>query len=133
MSNCNSCGGCGGNGCGGNGCGSCSGGCGRNLTLTPQEISILEELMQSPFLPVARKADDMTPIYLEGTEFSREEYSMILAHLDRKGLIDIDYRNPLSGFDYASYAGYPVHGSIALTERGHTVIELMEMQGIGEE
>ena len=79
---------------------------------------------------VARKVDDMTPIYLEGTEFSREEYSMVLAHLDRKGLIDIDYRNPLSGFDYASYAGYPVHGSMALTERGHTVIELMEMQGI---
>ena len=86
--------------------------------------------MQIPFLPVARKADDMTPIYLEGTEFSWEEYSMILSHLDRKGLIDIDYRNPLSGFDYASYTGYPVHGSMALTERGHAVIELMEMQGL---
>lgn len=125
MGNCNSCGGCGGNGCSG-----CSGGCGRNLSLTPQEISILQELMQIPFLPVARKADDMTPIYLEGTEFSREDYSMILAHLDRKGLIDIDYRNPLSGFDYAAYTGFPVHGSMALTERGHTVIELIEMQGI---
>ena len=100
------------------------------MSLTPQEVSILEQLMQIPFLPVARKADDMTPIYLEGTEFSREEYSMILAHLDRKGLIDIDYRNPLSGFDYSAYAGYPVHGSMALTERGHTVIELMEMHGI---
>ena len=111
MSNCSSCG-----GCGGNGCGSCSGGCGRNLSLTPQELSILEELAQIPFLPVARKADDMTPIYLEGTAFSREEY--------------IDYRNPLAGFDYAAYTGFPVHGSIALTERGHTVIELIEMQGI---
>ena len=48
MSNCSSCG-----GCGGNGCGSCSGGCGRNLSLTPQELSILEELAQIPFLPVA--------------------------------------------------------------------------------
>ena len=93
----------------------------------------MEELAQIPFLPVARKADDMAPIYLEGTEFSREEYSMILSHLDRKGLIDIDYRNPLSGFDYAAYAVFPVWGSMALTERGHTVIELMEMQGIGEE
>ena len=90
----------------------------------------MEELAQIPFLPVARKADDMTPIYLEGTAFSREEYSMILAHLDRKGLVDIDYRNSLSGFDYAAYTGFPVHGSIALTERGHTVIELIEMQGI---
>ena len=104
MGNCNSCG-----GCDGNGCSSCSGGCSRNLSLTPQEVSILEELMQIPFLPVARKADDMTPIYLEGTEYGREEYSMILAHLDRKGLIDIDYRSPLSGFDYAAYAGFPVH------------------------
>lgn len=128
MGNCNSCG-----GCGGSGCSSCSGGCGRNLSLTSQEISILEELAQIPFLPVARKADDMAPIYLEGTEFSREEYSMILSHLDRKGLIDIDYRNPLFGFDYAAYAAFPVWGSMALTERGHTVIELMEMQGIGEE
>lgn len=124
MGNCNSCGGC--------GCSSCSGGCGRNLSLTSQEISILEELAQIPFLPVARKADDMAPIYLEGTEFSREEYSMILSHLDRKGLIDIDYRNPLSGFDYAAYAAFPVWGSMALTERGHTVIELMEMQGIAQ-
>ena len=102
MGNCNSC-----NGCGGSGCSGCSGGCGRNLSLTPQEISVLEELAQIPFLPVARKADDMTPIYLEGTDFSREEYSLILAHLDRKGLIDVDYRNPLSGFDYAAYAGFP--------------------------
>ena len=111
------------------GCQGCSG-CAKALMLSEEEITMLRTLGQIPFLPVARRADDMTPIYLEGTEFSREEYSMILAHLDRKGLIDIDYRNPLSGFNYATYAGYPVHGSIALTERGHTVIELMEMQGI---
>ena len=114
--------------CKGN-CASC-GGCAVTLELTESEISILESLGQFSFLPVARKAADMTPIYLEGTEFSREEYSMTLAHLDRKGLIDIDYHNPLSGFDYAAYAGFPVHGSMALTERGHTVIELIEMQGI---
>ena len=111
-------------------CKSCGGCHPGQLELSAGEVTMLQSLGQFGFLPVARKADDMTPIYLEGTEFSREEYSMILAHLDRKGLIDIDYRNPLSGFDYASYAGYPVHGSMALTERGHTVIELMEMQGI---
>ena len=120
MGNCNSCSG---------NCGKC-GGCAGTLTLTKDEIDMLLTFGQIPFLPVARKADDMAPIYLEGTEFSREEYSMILSHLDRKGLIDIDYRNPLSGFDYAAYAAFPVWGSMALTERGHTVIELMEMQGI---
>ena len=88
--------------------------------------------MQIPFLPVARKADDMTPIYLEGTKFSREEYSMILAHLDRKGLIDIDYHMPLVGFDYSAYAAYPLHGSMALTMRGQEVLDTLALQGFSD-
>jgi hypothetical protein len=83
-----------------------------------------------PFLPVARKTDDMTPVYLEtkGTDFS-----LILACLEKKGLIDIDYRTPLSRFDYSVYASYPVHGSMALTARGQQVVEMLELQGITEE
>ena len=52
-------------GCSGN-CSSC-GGCAKQLTLTQEEIDFLKELGQIPFLPVARKADDMTPVYLEDT------------------------------------------------------------------
>lgn len=74
----------------------------------------------------------MTPIYLEDTRYTREEYSLILECLEKKGLIDIDYRQSLSGFDYSAYAGFPCHGSIALTARGQTVVEMLELQGFGE-
>lgn len=110
-------------------CGSC-GGCAATLELTQGELDLLNELAQIPFLPVARRADDMTPVYLEDTEYSREEYSLILQCLEKKGLIDLDYRAPLAGFDMSAYAGFPVHGSMALTARGQTVVEMLEFQGI---
>lgn len=114
--------------CNGN-CGSC-GGCGKTLELSQGELELLNTLAQIPFLPVARKADDMTPVYLEDTAYTREEYSLILQVLEKKGLIDLDYSVPLKGFDMASYAGYPVHGTVALTARGQAVVELLDKQGI---
>lgn len=114
--------------CGGN-CGSC-GGCAKELTLTQQEVTLLRKLGQIPFLPVARKADGMTPVYLEDNDYTREEYSLILQLLEKKGLITIDYDAPLRGMDMAAYAGYPVHGSFALTARGQSVLEMLEIQGI---
>ena len=118
-------------GCGGS-CESC-GGCAKALVLTPGEIALLQKLAQIPFLPVARKADNMTAIYLEDTAQSVETYSQIIACLEKKDLIDADYRAPLSGFDYSAYGAYPVHGSIALTARGQSVVELLELQGVTEE
>lgn len=120
MSNCN--------GCGGN-CQSC-GGCGKQLELSEQELRFLNQLAQIPFLPVARRADDMTPVYLEDDMYSKEEYSLILQCLEKKALISIDYDAPLKGTDMSAYKGYPVHGSIALTERGITVVELLQTQGV---
>ena len=32
----------------------------------------------------------------------------------------------------SAYTGYPVHGSIALTARGQTVLDMLEIQGIEE-
>jgi len=32
----------------------------------------------------------------------------------------------------SAYKDYPVHGSIALTQRGQQVLELLEVQGITE-
>ena len=113
-------------------CGSC-GGCGKTLSLTMEEISLLQRLGQIPFLPVARKADDMTPVYLEDTELSQEQYSLVLQVLEKKGLITIDYDKPLTGADMTAYKTYPVWGSMALTARGQVVLELIETQGIGEE
>ena len=114
--------------CSGN-CAACSG-CAGTLELTEGELHILTELGQFSFLPVARRADDMVPVYLEDRIHSREEYSLILQCLEKKGLIDLDYRAPLKGFDMSAYKGFPVHGTVALTQRGQTVVEMMEIQGI---
>ena len=123
MSTCQSCSG---------SCGSC-GGCAKELVLTQAEMDMLFTLAQIPFLPVARKADDMTPVYLEDSVRAPEEYSLILTCLEKKGLVDFDYRQSLSGFDYSKYAAYSVHGSMALTARGQSVIELLELQGVSSE
>ncbi len=112
-------------------CGSC-GGCGAALTLTAGEIELLQELAIYAFLPVARRADDMTPYYLEGGACSKEEYSAILQHLERKGLIDLDYGAPVGKYDAKLYAGLRVHGSMALTARGQQVVEMLELQGIAK-
>ena len=116
--------------CGGN-CGSC-GGCANQLELTTGEVRMLQTLEQIPFLPVARRADDMTPIYLEEQSYSREEYSLLLQCLEKKALIRIDYDAPLTGADMSAYAGLKVHGSMALTQRGYGVLELLETIGIQE-
>ena len=113
--------------CSGN-CSSCSG-CARELVLTQKEIDFLNILAQYAFLPVARTMGDLTPVYLEDGD--REEMSLLLQCLEKKGLISLDYDKPLAGFDMAAYAAYPIRGSMALTERGQKVLELMEYQGIG--
>lgn len=121
-------------GCNGN-CGSCGGGCSgcaKELLLTEGEINVLQKLGQIPFLPIGRRADDMTPVYLEDGDFSQEEYSLILQVLEKKGLISLDYDQPLKGFDMTAYKGLPVHGSMALTASGQTVLETIELQGIRE-
>ena len=115
--------------CNGN-CGSCSG-CARELVLTRKEIDFLNILGQYAFLPVARTMGDLTPVYLEDGD--REDMSLLLQCLEKKGLISLDYDKPLAGFDETAYAAYPIRGSMALTERGQKVLELMEYQGIGTE
>jgi hypothetical protein len=123
MNNCSDCGGC-------TSCGSC-GGCGRSLALTEPELRLLRLFSQLPFLPAARKASDEVPVFLE--EGDPAENSAALACLEKKGLIDIDYHLPLSGFNYSAYTAYPLHGSMALTARGQEVLDTIDLQGIEEE
>ena len=111
-------------------CGGNCGGCGKSLELTAGEIAMLEELAVYAFLPVARRADDMTPYYVEGEDYSREQYSAILLHLERKGLVDLDYSAPVGRYDEKLYAGLPVHGSVALTQRGQQVVEMLDIGGL---
>lgn len=112
--------------CSGN-CSSCSG-CARELVLTQMEIDFLNTLAQYAFLPVARNMGDLNPVYLE--EGDPEEMSLLLQCLEKKGLISLDFDKPLHGFDESAYAAYPIRGSMALTERGQKVLELMEYQGL---
>ena len=114
--------------CSGN-CGSC-GGCAKELTLNEGELHMLDALSEIPFLPVARKMGDLEPVYLEENRYSPEEYSLILQCLEKKGLISLDYDKPLKNFDDSAYADYPIRGSMALTQRGQLVVEMLERQGL---
>lgn len=100
------------------------------LELTEQEIEMLRSLGQFAFLPIARRADDMVPVYLEDEKYSKEEYSLILQVLEQKNLVSLDYDKPLAGAYGDRYAAYPVKGSVALTARGQTVVEMLEISGI---
>ena len=59
--------------------------------------------------------------------------SLLLQCLEKKGLISLDFAEKIRGFDDSAYAAYPIRGSMALTQRGQQVLEMMEGQGIGEE
>ena len=111
-------------------CSAC-GGCAGSLELTQGELEILGLLAQVAYLPVARRPDDFVPVYLEGETYSREEYSLILQCLEKKGLISLDYDKPLGGSDMGAYGPWKVHGSMGLTARGQQVAELLDIQGIG--
>ena len=111
-------------------CGGGCGGCAKTLELTQGEVDFLQELAMYAFLPVARKADDITPFYPEGTEHPLEVYSAILMHLERKGLVSIDYSAPIGNYPAELYAAWPVHGSAALTQKGQEVVETLSINGI---
>ncbi|MBQ9348069.1 MAG: hypothetical protein IJT94_12155 [Oscillibacter sp.] len=115
-------------------CGGCSGGTGsgcpggNTLFLTEGEIAVLRRFGEIPFWPVCRTADGEEPV-------CREEGmadGAALSALSLKGLIRLDFDQPLSNFDYAPYAAFPHHGSMALTARGQGVLEAQEIQGAEE-
>ncbi len=102
------------------------GGCVPSLELTEPELSLLDLLSQVAFLPVFRRADDMTPILdLEGP-YTQAEYSLILQLLEQKRLVSLDYGKALA----PAPKEYPVGGSVGLTQRGQTVIDQIQTQGI---
>ena len=107
-------------------CGHC-GGCGASYVLNEWELSVLLLLEQYAFLPVARRADDLTPIYCGEGPLSAEEYSIILRCLEKKNLITIDFDMPLKGFE--GYGSYPLRGSAALTLQGQQVLDVLSIQG----
>ena len=115
-------------GCGGC-CGKC-GGCGSTLVLSAEEITMLRLLGQIPFLPVARSGSSMQPIFLEECELTPEKSSLALQNLEKRGLISIDFDQPLKGAYGPAYDAYPFKGSIALTILGQQALDLLEVQGV---
>ena len=78
---------------------------------------------------MARKPSNTEPVCLE----FGEGLTPVIACLEKKGLIDIDYHQPLKSFDYSAYSAYSLQGSMALTLRGQEVLDTLELQGFGEE
>ena len=115
--------------CGGH-CGSC-GGCARELVLTEAELQVLDRLAQIPFLPVGRKTDSPVPIDPDSPEDGALS-GLVLQCLEKKGLIRLDFDQPLAGAHDPVYEAYPVRGSMALTQRGQEVLEWMHIQGISQ-
>lgn len=118
-------------GCKGN-CGGCCGkcgGCGSTLVLAAEEITMLRLLGQIPFLPVARSAASLEPVYLEDGELSPEKSSLALQCLAKRGLISIDFDQPLKSAYGPQYDAYPIKGSVALTILGQQALELLDIQG----
>ncbi len=121
-SNCGSCG----------RCGSCGGCNRREIVLTPPEAALLLRLGEVAFLPVARRQEGETPIYLEEADYTPAECGEALAWLQLKGLVSLDYDLPLKNFDYAAYGEKLLRGSAALTAAGQEAVEVLELQGAGE-
>ena len=123
MGDCGNCGGCAGS------CGSCTG-CARELVIGPGEMEFLKKLGQYAFLPVARKMSDLTPCYREPD--APGDISLILQLLEKKNLISLDYDKPLKADYGPAYEDLPVRGSMALTQRGQQVLEILDYQGMTE-
>ena len=115
-------------------CGNCDhcGGCAGELVLSQPELDFLNDLAANAFLPVARTGGDNRPVYLEDDKQTREQYTLILICLEKKGLISIDFDKPLQGADMSAYSQYPIHGSVALTARGQEVLDVLDKQGFKE-
>ncbi len=122
--------------CGHDSCGACCGGscmgCGGALELTGQELELLRRFAELPFLPVVRRWDSETPVWLEEEGGDAAAFSAAITGLAQKRLIRLDYDMPLLHFDYAGYERYPCQGSMALTARGQAVLEVLAIQGITE-
>lgn len=114
-------------------CEHCSGdcshcvGCGAAYVLTEEELAFLRLLGEYAFLPVARSADDLTPVYCGEGDWDRAQSSLILQCLEKKNLIDIDLYSPLKGFE--GYGNYPLRGSCGLTLQGQQVLDALDIQG----
>ncbi|MEN6350994.1 MAG: Abi-alpha family protein [Syntrophomonas sp.] len=89
----------------------------ESLRINNKEITFLRELVKCNYLPVSRfimsssieeeaRIVSLAPVYINSIDDSMEmvkEIRTILAELEKKGLISLDYDIPLQDYDYTQY------------------------------
>lgn len=99
-------------------CGGCCGHHQEEIQLSQEEIAFMNQLAQSPYLPLARfivkstKSDHLesvalAPVYINNRADSMEmvkHMGTVLKSLEGKGLITLDYELPLENGDYTDYS-----------------------------
>ena len=108
------------------GCAGCCGGC-RSTALSGAELALLECFGAYAFLPVVQDEDTGALLPLE-TGLSQEAARESLLSLSRRGLVAVDPRLPLKGFDYGPWRQY-LPGSAALTPGGQALLDEIEYGG----
>ncbi|QAT42349.1 hypothetical protein [Aminipila luticellarii] len=150
----------------GQACGGCC--CGHHETtiqLSEEEIEILTELAQTPYLPLAQfvlkssqsshlESVALAPVYLHDRNDSMDTVRRtadVLKALEAKGLLTLDYEEPLENGDYTDYSDSTLYayfketvmqakgkenflfdmadlelGSIALTHIGQIAVENLD-------
>ncbi|QIB69671.1 hypothetical protein Ami103574_10205 [Aminipila butyrica] len=149
-------------------CGGCHGGHHQTeIQVSDEEIEFLKELAQTPYLPLARfvlkssksshlESVALAPVYLHDIDDSMEtvkSMAAVLEALESKGLITLDYEEPLENGNYEDYSGSSLYayfketvaqaqgnddflfdipnlefGSIALTYLGQAAVESLDEQ-----
>lgn len=101
--------------CSSQSCAGC-GGCGIQKPMTALEAHLLSTFTQLPFQPVCRLTAEnlaIAPFFLQREEDGAEEIEALgraLGSLAARGLISIDYEEPLQGCGYEEY-----HNSLLIT------------------
>lgn len=111
-------------------CGGCQ--CGHHPTeiqLSENEISFLNQLAQTPFLPLARfvlkstksshfESVALAPVYINNRTDSMEmvkHMATVLKNLENMGLITLDYEEPLENGDYSDYTNSALYAYFQAT------------------
>ena len=90
----------------------------------PCEVYVDNDLMA-----VAKK-NTLTKVPVRQGEYYVQLVSTVNSRYKIERVVSLDYDKPLTGADMSAYAGYPVHGSMALTQRGQAVLEKIEIEGV---
>lgn len=108
---------------------SCGGGCGcgghqsSEIQISEEEIDVLKQLSQTPYLPLTRfilqssqsdhlESVALAPVYLNSRDDSMEtvkHMGTVLKALESKELISLDYEEPLENGNYDDYMNSSIY------------------------